>query len=112
MSDINVLNKVNFKNLKELYLHKNNIFYINVLENAKFENLILSNLGENKISDISVLERVNFRELETLYLQKNNISDIKVLENAKFEKLKALNISTNKIFDINTIFLEIKKRLL
>ena len=51
ISDINVLEKVNFKELKELYL------------------------SYNKISDISVLEKVNFKELKELDLSGNEISE-------------------------------------
>ena len=36
ISDINVLEKVNFKELKELYLSKNNVSDIKVLEKVKF----------------------------------------------------------------------------
>ena len=39
ISDINAFEKVNFNNLKELYLITNNISIINVFENVKFEKL-------------------------------------------------------------------------
>ena len=50
ISDINIYEKVNFKELKELYLNN------------------------NKISDINILEKVNFKELKELNLCRNNIS--------------------------------------
>ena len=51
ISDINVLDKVNFKELNEL------------------------NLRSNKISDISLFEKVNFKELDGLDLKNNLINE-------------------------------------
>ena len=95
--------RIEFKELKELYLCENNISNIKVLENAKFEKLEILNLGNNKISDINILERVKLKELKELYLYENNISDIKVLQNIKFEKLEILNLGNNKISNINIL---------
>ena len=61
ISDISILEKVNFKELKEL------------------------NLSNNQILDISVLEKVNFKELKELYLSGNRISDISILEKVNFK---------------------------
>ena len=95
--------QIELKGLKKLYLEKNNISDIKVLENAKFEKLELLGLGSNKISDINILEKVKFKELKELYLEMNNISDIKVLENVNFEKLEILGLSCNNISDINVL---------
>ena len=58
------LAKINFKELKEL------------------------NLNRNEISDISVLEKVNFKELKELDLSDNEISDISILEKVNFTRIK------------------------
>ena len=54
-----ILEKVIFKELKELYLSR------------------------DKISDINILEKVNFKKLNILYLRMNEISDINT-ESASF----------------------------
>jgi len=95
--------KIEFKELKQLYLSSNNISDIKILENFKFEKLEILSLGNNKISDINILEKVNFKELKELYLPYNNISEIKVLEKIKLEKLEKLNLGNNKISDIKIL---------
>ena len=97
ISNINILDSINFKELKELYLYDNNISDIKVLEKAKFEKLIKLDLGKNKLLNINVLENVNFKELKKLNLSHNDISDIKVLEKVKFEKLEKLDLGNNLI---------------
>ena len=92
--------KIEFKELKGLYLEHNNLSDIKVLEKAKFEKLEILDLGSNEISDINILEKVNIKELKELYLEHNNISDINVLSNVDFEKLKQLNLKDNN-FDKN-----------
>ena len=110
---LNDLSKIEFKELKELYLDGNEITDIKILEKFKFEKLEILNLGWNQISDINILEQVNFKELKELSLYKNKITDIKVLENVKFDKLEILNLNGNKISDINVLekvnFRELKK---
>ena len=95
--------QIEFKQLKELYLDRNHISDIKVLEHAKFEKLEILDLSNNKISDINILEKVKFKELKELYLYNNNISDIKILENVKFEKLEKLDLKGNQIKDINIL---------
>ena len=77
------LEKVNFKELKELNLNSNNISDIKVLEKVKFDKLEKLYLRNNKISDINILEKVNFKELKELNLIYNNISVIKVIRKSK-----------------------------
>ena len=107
------LSKIEFTDLKKLYLNKGEIFNIKLLKDSKFEFLEILNLSRNKISDINILENVNLRELKELNLSRNTISDINVLEKVKFEKLEILNLSRNKISDINVLkkvnFKELKK---
>ena len=62
--------------IKELDLSWNKISDIKVLENVNFKVLKELNLSSNKISDIKVLEKVKFDKLEELDLYNNNISDI------------------------------------
>ena len=50
LSDINVLEKVDFKELKELNLRGNNIKDINVLEKVRFKELNILDLSLNKIN--------------------------------------------------------------
>ena len=114
---LNELGKINFKELKILFLDNNNISNIKVLEKVKFEKLEVLYLSRNEISDINILEKVNFKELKELYLGNNKISDIEVLEKVKFEKLEVLGLSGNEI-DLtknNSIILKLKslfKRLI
>ena len=95
--ELNDLCKIEFKQLKELFLYINKITDIKVLENVKFENLEKLYLSNNRISDINILEKVNFKELKELVLDANKISDIKVLEKVKFNKLEILHLSDNQI---------------
>ena len=95
--------KIEFKELKKLYLYNNNISNIEILENDIFEKLQILNLNYNQIVDIDVFEKVKFQDLIELNLSGNNISDIKILEKVKFVKLEILNLSYNKIADINIL---------
>ena len=100
---IKVLENVNLKELKELYLAEIKISDIKILEEVKLDKLEILNIRCNKISDINILEKVNFEQLKELYLSYNKISDIKVLEKVKFDKLEILNLSSNEISDINNL---------
>ena len=100
---LNDLCKIEFKELKELYLYNNKISDIKVLEKVKFDKLEILGLSENQISDINILEKVNFKELKELYLNCNYISDINILEKVKFNKLEKLDLSINQISDINVL---------
>ena len=101
ITNINALEKSKFMNLEKLYLNKNKISDINVLQNVKFEKLQNLNLSENEIIDINILEKVNFPLLKKLKLNSNKISDINVLSKVKFEKLEILYLDSNNIIDIS-----------
>ena len=90
----------------------NEITDINVLENVNFKNLKILFLGFNKITDINVLEKVNFDKLEDLDLSVNNISDITVFDRVKF-KLKDLCIGDNKFNkqDISSIITKLREKI-
>ena len=49
IDDIDILEKVNFKELKKIDLYGNHISNINILEKVKFEKLEELNLLKNKI---------------------------------------------------------------
>jgi len=125
LTSINELNKVNFKDLKVLYIKRCSLSNLDALENANFDKLEKLDLSKNEkisnisifeklnlkklkelnlywnlISNIDVLAKVNFSNLEKLNLSKNNISNIDVLAKANFNKLKKLNLSENKISNI------------
>jgi len=51
-----------------IYLSNNKISNINILEKVNFKDLKKLDLGCNKISDIKVLEYVKFAKLEYIYL--------------------------------------------
>ena len=95
--------KIEFNELKYLYLFKNNISDIKPLENARFQNLEVLGVSFNSISDISILKKVNFINLKELNLGNNNISDISVLKNVNFDKLEKLYLDNNKISDIDVL---------
>ena len=95
--------KIEFKELKKLYLNDNNIANIDALKNAKFENLKILDLGNNKITDINILEKVNFKGLKELILDNNKISDINILEKVNFKELKILKLFKNNISDFKVL---------
>ena len=101
--DLKELCKIEFKELKSLYLGKNILSDINILENFKLEKLEFLNLRSNKISDITVLSKINFKELKCLSFYENNILDIDILKEVNFEKLEQLNLGKNKISNINIL---------
>ena len=95
-----ILSKIEFTKLKEIYLSKNKISNLKLLIQYQLEKLDLS---DNLISDINIFENDIFSELKELYLNKNKISEIKQLENAKFDKLIILDLSGNMFSDFNNL---------
>jgi len=59
--------KIEFKELKELYLYKNNISDIKVLENVKFEKLEILHLSNNKIDKIKYSSLISKLESKIKY---------------------------------------------
>ena len=95
ISDINVLEKVNFKQLKELNLFDNGpgLKEISVLEKVQFENLEKLNLCWNPITNIKILEKTNFYKLKDLsFEQPENKKDKISLWNYLKLKFKDLEI--------------------
>ena len=54
-------------------LGSNNLSNIEVLENVNFKELKHLHLNHNKISDIKVLEKIKFEKLERLQFEGNNV---------------------------------------
>ena len=74
-----------------VYIGGNLISNLELLENAKFENLELLNLKK-------------IMKPNTDYLNSEQADiNIKILKNVKFKKLKLLNISINNILDIQSL---------
>ena len=85
--------------MKKLYLSKNKISDIKVLEKVKSEKLEILDLDENNIYNIDIFKKVNFKELKQLYLYNNNITGIKVLELVNLKKW-AIAEFNSEIYDI------------
>ena len=103
ISDISILEKVNFPELNYLDFQNNEISNIDVLDKVKFEKLEVLCLNSNKFRDITVLAKVNFPNLKELHLLHCYINDISPLEKSKFEKLETLNLRCNWISDIKAL---------
>ena len=101
IKNINLLERANFQELKELYLSGNEISDITILGKVNLDNLEILDLNHNKISDITILEKAHLKNLKELYFSDNDISNINSLEKIDFEKLNKLNLSYNYISDIN-----------
>ena len=104
--DMNVLEKVNFKELKELTLcYISNINFLKKVKFDKLEKIIL----KAKHFDINIFEKLNFKELKELYLFSLHMDymELKVLEKLKFEKLEKMTfIINNEYSEINMNGLE------
>ena len=103
ISDIKPLKDAKFDKLEKLVLSYNSISDISALEKVNFLKLKELNLRHNNISDINVLKNVLLSNLEKLFLGNNNISNIEALEQADFEKLKELILNNNQIINIDAL---------
>ena len=101
--DLKEFCKIEFKELKDLYLGYNNLSDINILEKLKFEKIDNLNLRSNKIQDINVLSKITFKELKRISFYENNILNIDILSKVNFEKLEHLNLGKNEISNINAL---------
>ena len=100
---IKTLSYMEFDNLQELKLFKDEISDLSPLLNMKTQNLQILQLDNNKINDISILEKINLDNLKNLNLQKNNITDISPLKNIKSLYLEILLLNNNSISDISVL---------
>ena len=97
--DLEILSKLQLKNLKILELDYNSISNIDCLENADFPELVVLSLKNNEIEDISALKNAKFKDLQGLILSNNNIKDIKSIED--FKKLRLIDLRNNQIENIS-----------
>ena len=79
--------------MKKLDLHFNKISDINILEKVNFKELEDLDLSWNKISDINILEKVNFKALIKLNLSRNRINEEK--NNSILTKFESIIVNEN-----------------
>ena len=107
IKDIKILcGDVPFTELKTLRICKNpNITNLYELKNAKFVNLKQLYLSKDELSDLSLIEmeKYPFYNLNILDLSYNSISNIEPI--LHFENLSELNLRNNKIFTEDAIIL-------
>ena len=108
-TDISILNKFTFEELKELNFSKNLISNINVFKDMKFPKLNEFILNNNKITDLEPLSQIDLTNIQTIDLSFNCIDDINVFYRVNVPHLKYLNLSNNNIKEI-TIFSSIDSR--
>jgi len=98
IKDLKEFENVNFPKLEILKIYGINNSNINTLEKVNFRELkelsIFSGIFSEIILDIQVLEKVKYEKLEKLRLSWR-ISDINILEQVKFKELKILDLSDN-----------------
>jgi len=125
---LSLLKNIKFKNIKYLWLNKNNIVNIEPLFYCNYRELLIFSasynqiqsinninqcffindlkeliLSYNKIKNISSLAYCNFKQLTSLQLNNNNIKDIESIANCTFSKLTNLNLSNNEIENITPL---------
>ena len=100
---LELLSKIQFKEIEELNLTYNKIYDINYISKIKLMQLIKLDISHNKINNINEFENCNFSQLIELRLSFNQINDINILEKCDLSKLKFLYLSNNKITNINTL---------
>ena len=69
ISDIDELEKVDYKELKFLDLRGNEISDIDILEKVNLGGLKQLNLNNNELTDIDILAKVDFKELNNLFFK-------------------------------------------
>ena len=95
------LKKLDFKNLKKLFLDNNDIINIKGLSQLTLENLTHLFLNKNKINDIEELNLVKFEKLLLLDLSQNELINLNGFSKVQFKNLSILNLSENKINNIS-----------
>ena len=72
-------------------LDSNKITDINILKKVHFPNLVNLWIENNKISNIDILKEVDFKNLKVLSLFKSNIK-YKYFRKSKFSKFRSITI--------------------
>ena len=101
ISNLNIFQHLNLKNLENLYLSNNAINSIDVLPKFQMNNLQILNLSRNFISNIDILPKVNFPKLKSLILSENKIINISSLSKTSFIYLTELFLNSNQILSID-----------
>ena len=100
--DVNALKSlVNYPYLEKLDISQNNITNISMLDKCRFKELKYFNISNNKINDITVLKEFKFQKLEELYLNQNNICNLEPLTKMDLTHVLRINLSNNNIADLN-----------
>ena len=104
-NNLDILLKIDFKNLMNLNLADNNIENIEITTNNKnsFEKLKILNLEDNKINDVSINLLKVCSNLEFLFLSHNNIISISTFLNMNLNNLSHLSLSHNSIFNFSSL---------
>ena len=104
-NNLDILLKIDFKNLMNLNLANNNIENIEITTNNKnsFEKLKILNLEDNKINDVSKNLLKVCSNLEFLFLSHNNIISISTFSDMNLNNLSHLSLSHNSIFNFSSL---------
>ena len=78
---LKMLSRINFTNLKELNLSKNELSSFKCLHESNLKNLEVLKLDNNRINSIEVLPYLNCLKLKEIDLNNNKLSNIDSLEN-------------------------------
>ena len=117
---LKMLSRINFPNLKELILSKNDISSFKCLQDCDIKNLEILKLDHNRINSIEVFPHLPFQKLKEIYLNENKLTNIEPLEKLiYFNDVEIIDIRNNKfdqklekneklIHDLKQIFKTIK----
>ena len=95
---LELISKINFKNLKKLNLSYNKIKYIEPLKYMNLNHLRKMDLSFNKIENISIFEELDLPELKELNFNNNEINNFDPLINSDgFPNLERLEYKNNVI---------------
>ncbi len=100
--NIEILSRMNFKNLLSINLAHNHIENMEIFNKEVLKNLKVLILEENEIKNVGSKNLLNsFTNLEILILSSNLIYSIYSFIDMKFNNLTYLSLSKNKIVDIS-----------
>ena len=94
---LELLSKIQFKNLKEINLSQNEIKNIEPLKNMNLSNLQKIDLSFNEIESIQIFKELKAPYLKDICLQNNKIGDFSPInDNECFKDLQRLRIEANQ----------------
>ena len=91
-----LISNIQFKQLQELNVSKNNISNIECLNNMNLPHLKYIDMSENIISDIKPIAELN-SPLKEICLQNNKISDLTPFCDSNFKDLERLRLENNNL---------------